>query len=136
MVKNVIENQYALLWKEDDIIMGIFKSDIVLDLEGAKETVKLRKTLTPDKDHLLLVDIRNIKNATRQAREYMGSKEAGEGIRKTAIMIDANFSVILGNIFLKFNKPEVPTRLFTEKAAAIRWLKDSESDKSSFALSF
>jgi hypothetical protein len=130
-MKNVIENQYSLIWKEGDVIMGVFKSDIILDLEGARETVKLRKTLTADKDHLLLVDIRNVKNITRQAREYMGSPDAGEGVSKAAIMIDSNFSMILGNLFLKFNKPEVPTKLFTEKTAAIKWLAEAEADKSS-----
>jgi hypothetical protein len=131
MVKNVLENLYSLIWKEDDIIMGIFKADIVLDLEAARKTVNLRKTLTAEKDHLLLVDIRNIRNATREAREYMGSREAGEGVIKAAIMIDSNFSMILGNIFLKFNKPEVPTKLFTEKVAAVKWLKQPESNKPS-----
>jgi hypothetical protein len=121
---NPIENDYIMVWKEDDIIMVIFKSDIVLDTDGAMESVKLRKTLTTDKDYPMLVDIRNIKNATKEARKYMGSDEAGEGVSKAAIIIDSNFSAVIGNLFLTLNKPKTPTKLFGEKSVAIKWLKE------------
>jgi hypothetical protein len=123
-MKNVKENQYAIVWKEDEIIMAVFKSDINLDLEGALEAVKLRKTLTTDKDYPMLVDIRNIKGANKEAREYMGSKDAAEGVSKAAIIIDSNFSMYIGNLFLALNKPEAPTKLFTEKSAAVKWLNE------------
>lgn len=118
------ENPYIIVWEEGGIIMGVFKSDIILDLEGARQAVKLRKTLTKNKEYPLLADIRNIKNATKEAREYMGSKDAGEGISKAAIIIDSNISMVIGNLFLALNKPETPTKLFTEKSAAIKWLNE------------
>ncbi|HXA02519.1 MAG TPA: hypothetical protein VNW99_11065 [Cytophagaceae bacterium] len=54
----------------------------------------------------------------------MGSKEAGERISKAAIIIDSNFSMVIGNLFLTLNKPEAPAKLFTEKSTAVKWLNE------------
>ena len=56
----------------------------------------------------------------RAAREELA---AFEGVTSAAILIDSALSRMIGNVFITFNKPMFPTRLFISETEAIEWLK-------------
>ena len=43
--------------------------------------------------------------------------------RRCAVLVGHPVSRVLGNFFLGISRPAYPTRLFTDPAAAIGWLK-------------
>jgi hypothetical protein len=59
----------------------------------------------------------------KEARDYLSSDSANEGLIAGAIIMDSVFTSILGNFFLSVNKPNIPARMFTDKDQAIKWLR-------------
>lgn len=40
-----------------------------------------------------------------------------------ALLTDSLSMKLVANSYIKFNKPQVPTKMFTDKAEAVRWLR-------------
>lgn len=122
-----VSNDHCILWIEDGILYGIYK-EMPLDVEGAQSIVRLRKNLQNGAVHPAVIDIRNVKRVTKDARVYLASQEACEGITKVAIIIDSSISMVFGNIYLKVNKPPVATKLFTTLLEAKKWAAGSSKE--------
>ncbi|MBC7696394.1 MAG: hypothetical protein H7141_13220 [Burkholderiales bacterium] len=105
----------------DGIILCVLESETV-DLNIAKMGVAHRVKLYGDKDYPILVRIKNVKHITKEAREYLASKDGCNKVKCGAIIIDSIVMSVIANFFLQINKPLVPTKLFTNKESAIDWL--------------
>ena len=69
-----------------------------------------------------LIDIRDVLFIDSKARAY-GAEQYRQHVAGQALLIGSKFSSYFANLFLKFSKPKVPTKLFTDENEAIRWLK-------------
>ena len=67
-----------------------------------------------------LIDMRQIKSTTREAREYSTGAKYTPAV---ALLIASPISRILGNFFINYSQPPYPTRLFTSEDEALDWLK-------------
>lgn len=117
-----IETSIAKIWMEEEIIFVKFIDKLDMTLEKAQSAVEARLSVCAGISYPVLVDMRGIRSVTREAREYL----AGEGtrlIKAGALLVESPLSRTLGNIFLWINKPEVPTRLFSDEKEAKEWLK-------------
>lgn len=95
-------------------------------IDEIKEHLEISiKHFSPDRSPLLsLADIRKLKGTpSKEAREYAASPEIAALTIAAAVLIGGSLSKIMGNIFLKFNTPPYPTKLFTDEQQAIEWLK-------------
>ena len=115
------ENEFAGIWIEDGIMCCVYKTD-VLSLDVAKECVNLRCKAAAGKDYLTFIDLTKLKSVDKEAREYMSS-EGTFSVKASALLIDSAISKFIANFFLQVNKPKIPTRLFTSKSAAFKWLR-------------
>ncbi len=118
------KNKYICYWIEDGILYGEMEAiDVTLPI--AKKIIKFRSDNFPgDHVHLASMKTGNI-SITREARDYFSSKEGCVGIKKIALIVNSPLMNMLGNIFIKLSKPVIPTKLFTEQADAIKWLKNN-----------
>lgn len=57
-----------------------------------------------------------------ESRKYSSTLEAEQFTLANAVLIDSLAKKILFNFYLKFNKPNVPTRAFQLKKQAFEWL--------------
>ncbi len=69
-----------------------------------------------------MVDMTGVKGADREARNYL-AQEGTLLVTAGALLTDSTYTKMLGNIFLAINQPEIPAKLFSDKAAALKWLK-------------
>ncbi|WBM74188.1 STAS/SEC14 domain-containing protein [Saprospira grandis] len=70
----------------------------------------------------LLSDLRQMKKTNQEVRSALSSgKIVAIG---AAVMMGSGLSKIIGNLFLKFSKPNITTRIFTDEEKAIEWLKE------------
>jgi hypothetical protein len=92
-------------------------------LEDAKENINAVKLLAQGRKVPVMVDITEVKGANREAREYLSSPEAGKIQSACALLVGSALSRLVGNFFLGLNKTPFPTKLFTDEAKAIEWLK-------------
>jgi hypothetical protein len=108
---------------EDRIMRVICLPDVVMRLEDAVENVRAypQELLKTDKPPIL-IDLRQIRSLTREAREFFSSSR-NERIRAAALLIDSPLSRIIGNFFIGLSKMRVDHQLFTSDVDAIAWLK-------------
>ena len=119
----VAETSYGKVWLEGDILIGTFTEKLVIDLTIARDMVKDRLAVAGEKAYAILVEIDKVKGVDNSARNYLASAEGTHNLKAAAFVGTSYVSRIIGNIFMTFNKPLIPTRLFTDKEEALRWLK-------------
>lgn len=109
---------------ESGILRGVAHDGVENTLEQAREQIALQRTMGGGRPRPLLMDIRAVRSLSREARAYYASPVAAEVISATALLIASPLSRALGNFFLGLNKPHMPTRLFTDEAEAMAWLRE------------
>lgn len=123
MFTSTLKNELVSMELVNQILIGEIKSELV-DLEVAKSAVKFRLEKFGDKFYPFLINIKTVKHVTKEAREYLASKDGCEKVSASAILINSAIASMVGNFFIKINKPLVPTKLFTDKTLAIQWLSN------------
>lgn len=110
------------IFVENRIIIARYKENVVIEEEDAKLiSEKVVEGLQSGVKYGQLSDIRKIKNFTREARDYLGSK-AGNYIHFNAILLEGGIQRSLANMFFMFSKPNIETKVFTLEGDALKWL--------------
>jgi hypothetical protein len=115
------ENDSFVFWEEEGIFCSRFKKSTV-DLEMAKKSVAARLRLTNSQPCKLFMDIRNLKYVSQSAREFSASIESTQFAEACAILAPSMITKLIANFFMSFNKPNLPTQIFTNKEKAFEWL--------------
>ena len=61
-------------------------------------------------------------HSTNEAREFAASDEAQEFTFANAVLVNTAAKKILFNLYLKINKPKIPTKGFNNREDALAWL--------------
>ena len=106
----------------DGVVIGRFLPGAVVTVDDAIENIAVTAELTQGRRVPVLVDLRHARSQSAQAREYLAGPEANKVSNAVALLIGSPISRALGNFYLGFNRPNVPTRLFTDENEARQWL--------------
>ena len=109
------------------MVSAVYKSDLKIDLKIAIEVVQQRIAFQNGNSYLNLVDARQVKSATKEARDYLAKHD--EGIIASAIIGKSAISNMIINMFITFSKPAVPVKAFQDKENALRWLNQFHKEK-------
>lgn len=123
MKEGYYEDQYSEMWIEDGIGMQIYKRDLAITIEVAKDMVNKRIVAFNGIARPVYVDVRNLVSIDSASRKYFASHEAGRFIIAGAIHLDNPINSWLGNVFLLLDQPITPAKLFTHKDKALQWLQ-------------
>jgi hypothetical protein len=107
----------------DGICRTATKAGAEVELQHAKENSLIVTSLYKDKKFPLLVDSRNIRSISKEARKYFSTNGRETKITSMAILVNSPLSRVIGNFFMGLNRPQVPTRLFESETEAAEWLK-------------
>ncbi|UKN00387.1 STAS/SEC14 domain-containing protein [Paracrocinitomix mangrovi] len=118
----IIETRTEKVYFKNGIMYCITKSVPKHNLEDAKENVRATIEISEGTDYRLLVDIRQSNFVSRDARSYYIS-DNNKGVKVCAFVIDNAVSRIIGNMFMGFNKPSFPVKLFSSTEKAEEWLR-------------
>ena len=109
--------------KKDIIVMTFLRTDHHT-LEDAKAVVDAHHRLCEGKKTGVLADItRTATGADGEARRYYVSEEASVMKKGMAMLVKSPLQRMLGNIFFRMNSPPYPSKLFTNRGKALRWLR-------------
>jgi hypothetical protein len=114
---------YSMFMRPDNIIELRFENGFNGNAEDGRNMVKMFKQLTGEVKPSLLVLYGEDNMFSKDAREYISSKEVSDVLKADAFVIKGLALRIMGNGYLKINKPKRPTRLFNSKDEALNWLK-------------
>jgi len=119
--QNYIKTPIAKVWPIAPGIIRVMYDEVVT--EPADVHVHIEQIRKKFGDGLwLLSDLRQMKKTNQEVREALSSgKIVAVG---AAVIMGSGLSKIIGNLFLKFSKPAITTRIFTDEKKAIVWLKE------------
>ena len=124
-IRDYKEYKTAWFWKEadDDILFFKYSPRLEMTIEVAREIVRSRLEYCDGAPMYVLIDVTNIKSATKEARDYMNSNEGGlKGVAGGAFLSNNVVATLVINLFLRVSNLAIPARFFTNKEEALKWL--------------
>ena len=115
------DEDYAHLWIEEGILHFVYKPNTIIDLNAAKAVVKTRLRFQNGVAYPILCDVRQLKTASKAAREYLAEKGCFNALA-VAFVIDKAYSGTLIKAFINISNPSVPTKEFTTIPEALGFL--------------
>lgn len=99
------------------------KKDCIAQPEDVWESYEQTQKLMPLNNYFVLLEGEENSDASAEARRAVASEKYGERVKALALVSNRLVVNILGNLFMKVNRPKVTTRFFEDKAVAIKWLE-------------
>lgn len=108
-------------------LIARFRESSVIDLEMAQESLDLIREYKKDRPTYGITDASaKFLDFTAEAKSYYRENIVkGETIIHAIVVGDIT-TKILANIFARFEKPKVPTRVFTNISEAVQWIEDAK----------
>lgn len=103
-----------------------------IEVEDMREVKKHNLIATQGKKYAVLIVTSDFVGVSKAARELLAGGEIATNTVAYAFLIKNFAQRIVGNYYLRVNKPKTPTKLFTDRLKAIKWL-GQELSKSSKA---
>jgi len=121
--ENYVDNPFAEIWFENGLVHTVFKRDTIITVAVAEKVTSDRLKVSDGKISPIFIDLRNMLSTENAARTYMASKPAQQFLSAGAILIDNQIHNLIMNLWLKIDKPFIPTKSFTDKSKALEWLE-------------
>lgn len=127
MPNKTIHTNVAHIQLMDDYLYTEFDDMCTIDVDEAKEMTRLTLKLCEGKSYPFITSMLGITvNINSDAREYFAKNEDINSIRTLqAIIVNNTPSKLVANFFIKFHKPAVKTRLFTNLDDALEWVRSN-----------
>lgn len=125
MNPEIVEMRTGKVWlRGDGILHFLAKPNSEQTRDDALENIRAGATASGGVRMPGLIDMRQIKYISYEARLAYAGPENAKVLSAAAILVDSPTSRILGNFFLGANKLQMPVRLFTSEQKALAWLHE------------
>lgn len=119
-----IETSVAEMHLDEEGILNIkMKKGAYLTLDKIKEYYACTNELIGDKKVLVLVDGTEEYMLTDDAKFFGSTEEATRNRIAIAFVTRSIANKLMFNLYVNFNKPKIPTKMFSSKETASKWLK-------------
>jgi hypothetical protein len=98
----------------------VYKKQSIITLKAAEEIVAQRLEWQEGEIYNGIAYVDNIELITPEAKAYMAAT-GFKGMNYLALIVNSKFKTLLGNLFITFDKPIIPTRMFQRKEDALKW---------------
>lgn len=121
-MQQVITKTHEITWTEEEGILRVRVIDGAnLELKDVKEYYAFTDRITGGRKVLVIVDGTTDFTITEEARQY-SAMQAEKTRIATALITRSKAMRMLANLYIQFNKPQSPTRMFTDEETALKWL--------------
>jgi len=117
-MKTVTTNLAEVVQLSENMIKSTVVVPYVIEVEDIKEHIQTVHQHF-GKNIYYLSDSRQLKSSSAAARKYLA--EHGR-ILAAAIIVGSALTAMVANIFISFNRPSYPNKIFNNEADAIAWL--------------
>jgi hypothetical protein len=114
---------HSEIWIENGILFSRYKSDLIIDLQVAKEILNDRKMALDSTVRPFFNDITELMYIDPPARKYLASSQGYEFTNAQVIYSRNSLLTLISNAYLLLEPPPVPVRVFKIKPEGIRWLE-------------
>lgn len=109
---------------EPGLIENSIETDIDLQPEHVQQMKKANHELAAGRRYAVLVTSHPYSSFSPEARVYSARPEFVQDTIASALVIQSMAQRLVGNFYLQVNRPHIPTRLFTDREAALEWLRE------------
>lgn len=113
---------YIMNIYDDLFVEFLVKRDVQLSDEDVWQSKKEAEAYMPGKKYYVLMGGEEFFQVSKEARETAASEKFSTHIAAVALFSNELALKILGNLYIKINRPIVPTRFFNDKQKAKDWL--------------
>lgn len=114
---------YIMNVYDDGYLEFKVKKDSLLDPDDLWLSRKQSLDYAPDKKFAVLMEAQDFFQIGTETRRVAASKEYSDGMIAVALF-SKNLSLkILGSLYIKINRPPIPTKFFDDREKAKEWLK-------------
>ena len=117
------ETSNSILEYKNNIMVVRLKEYADINLETMIEQHEAQKSLVGKDKYAVLVDGSKNSNPTPEAKKYMANHNPPNRMATAIVSNNNTATVIVGNFYIKMNKPVIPTKLFKSEDKAMQWLK-------------
>lgn len=114
---------FSITLRSDGLIRVKIKGNEDIDVPQVKQIVDAIEKIGKGKKFPLLFVVADYTLPTADARTYIAIAESNPFSKGEAFVVQSFPQKLVGNVFLSFNKPVRPTRIFNSEDKAIEWLK-------------
>ncbi len=118
----VVEVCYVEL-RSDGIVHSHTSAHVDFNIESLKKFTAVMGEITNHKQAPLLLTLDEFAIPPGDTREYWAKKDSCPYASAEAYITSSLGHKLIGNFYLKLNKPHRPTQLFTDINEAVKWLK-------------
>jgi hypothetical protein len=124
MKESYIESEYFELWIENGIIHGIYKPNLkIITIDIAKQMVSSRLKLSNGITRPIFVDLCRAVAIDKASRTYLAEGDAIKYLSATAIVVKDQVTKLGASIYIRIDRPKIPTKFFIDEKAALQWLE-------------
>jgi hypothetical protein len=102
----------------------IIKENTEVQADDVWESNELSYQHLPLAGYYVLLESEENSSISPEARRAVASEDYNKNVKALAVCSQKTFENIMGNLFLKVNRPKVTTRFFDSREKAIVWLED------------
>ncbi len=117
-----LETEVAYLSYQRNVLRVKLKEGILMDIQQMEELLKQAVELADFKKYFAVVDTRANSNSSSDVRDFYAESEYGKYRYADAFIVDSLAMRLLVNFYISFNKPTVPTKMFTDEETAMAWI--------------
>lgn len=125
------ETKAFLMTIHDDLLIEFkVKKNVTLHANDVWESRDLSVNYIPGKKFYVLFEAEEDAEVSGDARRAGASEEYTHHVAALALYSNKLHEKIIGSLFLKINKPKLPTKFFDNREEAINWLKNVRDNPS------
>jgi hypothetical protein len=109
--------------KEEGMLNIELYSGNEIGLEDSMQHNAAAQKLTNGDYHCAFIKALGNIDISSEARKYGSKPEIQENLIAQAVLVNSLATRIAGNFYIRFNKPQKPTRIFTNEEDALSWLR-------------
>lgn len=122
-MKQFETNTIKLCVHKSGFVELVIKNNAVFDTADIIESKKFITQVLGEKKAYILMEAEGTFYTSREARELAASPEHSTHHGAVAFCSDKLAYKILGKLYIKINRPKVPTKYFTKRKEAVKWLE-------------
>lgn len=124
VTSEIVHPIFRLIRRSDGIVQLNTADDAYFTIREAREFTDALRTITGGVPHPVLKVPGKHANVDKDSRTFMATEEALQYSIAEAVIIRNMAQRIIGNFYLRFDRPKKPVRLFDSMTEAEAWLKN------------
>ena len=120
-----VQRDFAIVKQlEDRILENHVLEGKCVDVKELHELKSINQSFIEDGFYCLLITSGHLAEITKEARKLSASAEFAQRTLAKAFLVESLGHRIIGDFYIRMNKPFIKTKLFTDREKALEWLRE------------